>query len=62
MDEKEAKRKAQEYFNSLSETELESMKSDFKNAMNSFIDLEIVKLEGYKKSLQEEEDKLAQTP
>jgi hypothetical protein len=61
MEEQEAKRKAQEFFDSLSDTELATMKNEFKMALNSLVDSEVLKLEGYKKSLQEEEDKLAQT-
>ena len=59
MDNKEAKQAAQKYFESLSETELDSIKSEFKLALDSFIDKEVIKLEGYKKSLAEEEQKLA---
>ena len=61
MDNKEAKQAAQKYFESLSETELDSIKSEFKLALDSFIDKEVIKLEGYKKSLEEEEQKLAQS-
>lgn len=60
MDNKEAKQAAQKYFESLSETELDSIKSEFKLALDSFIDKEVIKLEGYKKSLAEEEQKLAE--
>lgn len=60
MDNKEAKQAAQKYFESLSETELDSIKTEFKLALDSFIDKEVIKLEGYKKSLAEEEQKLAE--
>jgi major membrane immunogen (membrane-anchored lipoprotein) len=60
MDNKEAKQAAQKYFESLSETELNSIKSEFKLALDSFIDKEVIKLEGYKKALEEEAQKLAQ--
>lgn len=54
----EARKAAQDWIDSLSESELATLKNDFKMAIDSLIDKEVIKLEGYKKSLEEEEAKL----